>query len=156
MYNEAKIQEAVMKASEIHSKGFNCAQSVLLSLSDLTGLAAKKSLAIAGGFGGGMRASEVCGAVSGAVMAIGLLFPFTDGEDSAAKDRIAAITREFHRRFREKNKTIICRSLLGYDLEKPEESVIIKEQGIIAKVCPEFMDCAEAIVRDLVKENKEK
>jgi C_GCAxxG_C_C family probable redox protein len=156
LYNKAKIQEAVMKAGEIHSKGFNCAQSVLLSLSDLTGLDEKKSLAIAGGFGGGMRAAEVCGAVSGAVMAIGLLFPFADGDDSGAKDRIAALTREFHRRFREKNETIICRSLLGYDMEKPEESAIIKEQGIIAKVCPGFMDCAEAIVRDLVKENKEK
>lgn len=150
------MQEAVMKASDIHSKGFNCAQSVLLSLSDLTGLGEKTSLAIAGGFGGGMRAAEVCGAVSGAVMAIGLLFPFTDGEDSGAKDRIAALTREFHKRFRGKNETIICRSLLGYDMENPDESAKIKEQGLIAKVCPGFMDCAEAIVRDIVRENKGK
>lgn len=148
--------EAVMKASDIHSKGFNCAQSVLLSLSDMTGLGEKASLAIAGGFGGGMRAAEVCGAVSGAVMALGLMFPFTDGEDSGAKDRIAALTREFHKRFREKNETIICRSLLGYDMEKPEEFAKIKEQGLIAKICPALMDSAEAIVRDIVRENKSK
>ncbi len=143
-----------MKASDIHDKGFNCGQSVLLSLSDLTGLSEEKSLAIAGGFGGGMRAAEVCGAVSGAVMALGILFPFTDGEDKAAKDRIAALTREFHRRFREKNGTIICRSLLGYDMEKPEEYAKVAELGLIAKICPALMDSAENIVREIAQENK--
>lgn len=143
-----------MKASDIHSKGFNCAQSVLLSLCDLTGLSEKESLAIAGGFGGGMRAAEVCGAVSGAVMALGMVVPFTDGGDLEAKDRIAAITREFHKRFREENDTLICRSLLGYDMEKPEEFAKIKELGLIAKMCPGFMDSAEAIVRDIVREYK--
>ncbi len=145
-----------MKASDIHSKGFNCAQSVLLSLSDLTGQDEKTSLALGGGFGGGMRAAEVCGAVSGAVMALGLLFPFTDGDDKAAKDRIASLTREFHKRFREKNGTLICRSLLGYDMEKPEDFAKIVEAGLIAKMCPPLMDSAEAIVRDMVKEYKAK
>lgn len=144
------------KASEIHERGFNCAQSVLLSLSDLTGLDERASLAIAGGFGGGMRAAEVCGAVSGAVMAIGLVFPFTDGEDAAAKDRIASLTREFHKRFKEQNKTIICRNLLGYDMEKPEEMEKVKELGLIAQVCPVMMDSAEAIAREIITEYKSK
>lgn len=144
------------KASDIHSKGFNCAQSVLCSLSDITGLDEKTSLAIAGGFGGGMRAAEVCGAVSGAIMAIGLMYPFTNGEDAAAKDAIAALTREFHKRFREKNNTIICRGLLGYDMEKPDEMAKLKELGLISKVCPPFMDSAEQIAREIIAEYKSK
>jgi C_GCAxxG_C_C family probable redox protein len=144
----------MLKASEIYAGGFNCAQSVLLSLSDITGLDEKASLSVSGGFGGGMRAAEVCGAVSGAIMALGLIFPFTDSKDDTAKDRIAALTREFHRRFREKNGTLLCRGLLGYDMEKPEEFAKVKELGLTGKVCPAFMDSAEAIVRELAAENK--
>lgn len=143
------------RASEIHDMGFNCAQAVLTSLGDITGLDSKTSLAIAGGFGGGMRAAEVCGAVSGAVMAIGLAFPFADGQDAAAKDRIAALIREFHKRFREKNDSIICRSLLGYDMEKPEEFAKIKELGLISKMCPALMDSAEDIARAVIEENRD-
>lgn len=144
------------KASEIHELGFNCAQSVLLSLSEFTGLDEKTSLAIGGGFGGGMRAAEVCGAVSGAVMAFGIVFPFTDGKDTAAKDKIAGITREFHKRFREMNKTILCRGLLGYDMETPEGRAKITELGLIAKTCPGLMDSAESIARQLIAEYKGK
>lgn len=140
------------KAVEIHDKGYNCAQAVLLSLSDLTGLDEKRSLSIAGGFGGGMRAAEVCGAVSGAIMALGLMFPFADSGDQAAKDAIAAITREFHKRFKAANNTIICRELLGYDMEIPEEMAKLKELGITAKICPAVMDSAEAIARELASE----
>ncbi len=144
----------MVKPSEIHERGFNCAQSVLLSLSDLTGLDEETSLAIAGGFGGGMRAAEVCGAVSGAVMAIGLSFPFTDGKDIEARDRISDLTREFHRRFREVNGTLICRELLGYDVEKPEELAKVKEMGLIAKLCNGYVDSAALIARDIITKNR--
>ncbi len=141
------------KASEIFDKGYNCAQAVLASLCDLTGLDEETSLAVAGGFGGGMRAAEVCGAVSGAVMAIGLCFPSTDGNDAKAKENIAALTRQFHRRFREKNETITCRGLLGYDMEKPEEMAKVKELGLTAKLCPALVDDAAAIARQIITEN---
>ncbi len=144
------------KASDIHEKGFNCAQAVLTSLGHLTGIDEKTSLAVAGGFGGGMRAAEVCGAVSGAVMAIGLAFPFTDGGDSEARDEIAALTREFHKRFREANETIICRGLLGYDMERPDELAKVKELGLVPKICPALMDSASAIAREIIEEKRGK
>ncbi len=139
---------------KIHESGYNCAQSVLYSLNDLTGLGRKKSLALAGGFGGGMRAAEVCGAVSGAVMALGLIFPFSDAKDMAAKDRIAEVTREFHKRFRAKNKCIICRELLRYDVETKEGMTKVKELDLINKYCPAFMDDAAGIVREIASEYK--
>jgi C_GCAxxG_C_C family probable redox protein len=138
------------KANEIHSLGFNCAQSVLSVLSDVTGLDEKTSLAITGGFGGGIRAAEVCGAVSGAIMALGLCFPYNDSGDNAAKDRIAALTREFHSRFKEENGSMICRELLGYDMETPEGMTAVKEKDLTHTLCPGFMDCAEKIVRAII------
>ena len=79
-------------ALRLHSSGYNCAQSVLAALGSYTGLDEKTALAVSGGFGGGVRCGEICGAASGAVMALGLAFPYADGEDSEAKARIAKLT----------------------------------------------------------------
>jgi C_GCAxxG_C_C family probable redox protein len=137
------------KASQIHDLGYNCAQAVVCALNDVTGFNEETSYALAGGLGGGMRAAEVCGAVSGAILALGMAFPYTDCTDTASKDKIAAITREFHRRFKEQNKSIICRELLGYDVEiegfRPE---------INKNICPSLIDGAVQIVRELLAEHK--
>ncbi len=136
------------KASEIHDLGFNCAQSVLYALSDLKGLGKEASLALAGGMGGGMRASEVCGAVSSAILALGMAFPYTDPADEQAKDRVATVTRAFHARFKKEYQSIICRELLGYDMEAEKGKA---HPEINERVCPAVIDGAAEIVRELVK-----
>lgn len=141
-------------ATQLHDNGFNCAQAVFGSLTDITGLDQKMALTIAGGFGGGMRAAEVCGAVSGAVMALGIAFPYNDSSDTGAKDKIAALTREFHKRFKEEYGSIICRNLLGYDMETEEGAAAIKETGVGKKICPPIIEGAAKIARDIIRENK--
>ena len=92
-----------IKASQIHDLGYNCAQSVFCALTDITGLSDETSLALTGGLGGGMRAAQVCGAVSGAILASRHGLPFySDCTDAQAKDKIAALTREFHARFQKR------------------------------------------------------
>ncbi|MGI6168098.1 MAG: C-GCAxxG-C-C family protein [Christensenellales bacterium] len=136
------------KATLLHEGGYNCAQSVLGALTDDTGQSLSLSLAVSGGFGGGMRASEICGAVTGAVMALGLAFPYDDWEDTQAKDRIANITREFLAQFKEKHSTIICRELLGYDMEK-EKGMIHPE--INQRICPDLIRNAVTIAHKLIE-----
>ena len=66
--------------------GFNCAQAVLLAFSDLTGLEQDTAARLASSFGGGLgRMREVCGAVSGASMVLGLLKGYSDPKDADAK-----------------------------------------------------------------------
>jgi len=139
-------------ATKLHDSGFNCAQAVFCSLTDITGLDEKTALSITGGFGGGMRAAEVCGAVSGAVMALGMAFPYNDSTDMAAKDKINDLTREFHARFKKEYGSIICRNLLGYDMTTEEGVALIKETGVNKKVCPEVIEGAAKIARDIIKE----
>ena len=76
------VQEESLR---LHACGYNCAQSVLAALGSYTGLDEKTALSISGGFGGGVRCGEICGAASGAVMALGLAFPYANGEDAEAK-----------------------------------------------------------------------
>lgn len=66
----------------------------LAACCEYTGMDEKTALALSAGFGGGARSGELCGAVTGAIMAEGLVFPFNDGQDTEAKDKIAAIAKQ--------------------------------------------------------------
>ena len=94
--------------------GYNCAQSVLLAFFDVTGLEDKTAAMLASSFGGGLgRLREVCGAVSGAAMVLGLVRGYSDPDDREGKKAHYARVREFTERFKEKNGSIICRELLS-------------------------------------------
>ena len=113
------------KATQFHEKGYNCAQSVLMSLKDFSGMDDRTAASIAGGFGGGAGCRELCGALSGAFMAVGLKI----GEDD--RQRIMAIDREITAAFREKFGAVRCTDLkaakvpcdavIAFAAEKAEE-----------------------------------
>lgn len=101
-------------AEQNFRSGYNCAQSVVLAFSDVTGLDDKTAAMLASSFGGGLgRMREVCGAVSGAAMVLGLVKGYSDPEDREEKKAHYARVQEFARRFKEKNGSIICRELLA-------------------------------------------
>lgn len=101
------------KAVKLFSQGFNCSQSIFGAFSEDYGIKIETALKLACGLGSGMRSAEVCGAVSGAVLVIGLKYG-SDNVDS--KTFCNTKTEEFITMFREKNKSIICRNILGCDI----------------------------------------
>ena len=125
--------ERCRRAMEYHEKGLNCGQAVLLAFTDVTGLTEQKSMAIASGFGGGMRCGEMCGAVSGALMAVGLCCPYNNASDTEAKVKIAtlakALTRDFHDNFgcvrclELKREGISCDEFIAYEAVKAEKMI---------------------------------
>jgi C_GCAxxG_C_C family probable redox protein len=121
----------------LHDCGFNCAQSVLAALGSYTGLDEKTALSVSGGFGGGVRCGEICGAASGAVMALGLAFPYADGEDADAKARIAKLTVAMNRDFIKQFGCIRCQDL--------------KRNGI---PCDELIAWAARHAEEIIKDNQ--
>jgi len=103
--------EIIEKALEFHDKGFNCAQSVLCACSGFTGLDNATAEAVSAGFGGGMRSGEVCGAISGAIMALGCGISRANPDSPDCKMQTANATRECVKRFREKYGCIRCLEL---------------------------------------------
>ena len=93
------------KASTLHDQGYNCAQSVLLTLSNHSGMDEKTAAAIATGFGGGAGCRELCGAISGAIMTAGLKY----GAEN--RPQINTIDRELVSAFREKFGAVRCEDL---------------------------------------------
>ena len=101
------------KARELFYAGYNCAQAVFCAYAEDMGLDVETAARLASSFGGGLgRLREVCGAVSGAEMALGFLRGYSDPADHAAKLAHYEQVRELARRFQEKNGSIICRELM--------------------------------------------
>ena len=101
--------------------GYNCSQSVVLAYADLLGIEEKSLAKLASSFGGGMgRLREVCGAASGMFMVLGLLYGYDDPKASEEKKEQYRKVQEAAKAFEEKNGSIVCRQLLGLDVNHDE------------------------------------
>lgn len=140
------------RALELFSSNFNCSQAVLTAFAPDFGLDEKLALMLGTEFGGGARNGEMCGAVSGALMVLGLKYGHFDSADNQQKSRAYAIAVEYTRRYKEANGSIVCRDLLGYDLTKPEEMERIKSQGLFGSVCPAAIKSAVEILEEIFAE----
>jgi C_GCAxxG_C_C family probable redox protein len=139
------------KAVACFKETFNCAQSVLAAYCEELGLDKGTALKIATGFGGGMGSmGEVCGAVTGAFMVISLKYGRTKADDLPAKEKTAALVQEFTRRFKEKNRTISCRQLLGCDLTAPSGKKEAQEKGLYKTLCAPLVADAAEILEDIL------
>jgi len=124
---------------------------VLSSFGDQFGLDRALALRVAGAFGGGMaRMGETCGAVTGALMVIGLKYGMTQAKDEAAREKTYKLVQEFATRFKARHHSMVCRELLGYDLSKPEERKAALEKGLFTTLCPQFVRDAVEIVEQLL------
>ena len=90
---------------------YNCAQSVLIPFAEDFGMSREEAFRVAANFGAGMRMGSVCGAVTGALMALGL----------AGKDDPAVVS-ELVRKVKGNHEGLIdCRDLLRVNHEKGRE-----------------------------------
>lgn len=92
-------------AVQLHKEGCNCCQAVIMSCCEKYGTTKEQAYAMGSFFGGGMRCGEVCGAVSGALMALGLQY----GDEN---NRQCTKSVEFMQAFQKEFGTVLCREIL--------------------------------------------
>ena len=140
-------------AEQNFREGYNCAQAVLLAFEDVTGLERETAARLSSSFGGGLgRMREVCGAVSGASMVLGLAKGYSNPADAQAKRSHYHLIQEFARRFRERNGSIICRELLQNTDTLPGSEPEARTAAYYKKrPCLEIVRCAAEILEDLLK-----
>ena len=108
----------------------NCAQSVLMPFAKEAGLTEEQAFALAANFGSGMRHGSTCGAVTGALMALGAL-GYKEEESRALLNS-----------FREREGDLTCAKLLA----------IGKEKGLEKKDhCAQMVAAAAALVEELTR-----
>lgn len=102
------------KAVELFKSGYNCSQAVFGAYAEELGLSLDTALKISSSFGGGMgRLREVCGALTGAFMVLGMLEGDYEPRDNKSKAEHYKNVQELAEEFRSQNGSIICRELLG-------------------------------------------
>lgn len=102
-------------------------------------------------FGSGMaRTGQLCGALSGALLVLGLAHGQTEVGDEAAKERTYAATRALLDRFRERHGALTCRDLLGLDIGTAEGREAALRQGLFRSRCPVYVREAAELAAGLV------
>ena len=116
------IEDRVRKAVELFESGYNCSQSVFMAYADLYDFDVETAAKIATSFGGGMgRLREVCGAVSGMFMVLGLQYPASDVTDKKAKSDNYEAVQKTAREFKQEMGSYICADILKIKRE-PENA----------------------------------
>ena len=143
-------------ARENFVKGYNCAQAVFIAFKDEMGLDEVTAARLSSSFGAGMgKMREVCGAVSGALMVLGMLKGNFDPADDKAKSDHYGRVQEFAAKFKEEHETVICRDLLkGLALKKeythePEKRT---EEYYKVRPCVRFVETAAKILDEMLAE----
>lgn len=143
------------KAVSLFKEGYNCAQAVVGAFADIIDIDENALTRLSSSFGGGMgRMREVCGAVSGCFMVLGLLIGYDDVTNPALKSEHYAIIQEAARRFKEENGSIVCRELLGLDSNAPTPHIPSPrtEDFYKKRPCSELVGIAAEITESILNE----
>jgi len=144
------------RAVDYFRNRFNCSQSVFTVFSADYGLSEDDSLRISCAFGGGMgRQQQTCGAVTGALMALGMKYGKAFKDPEERKQLTYAKTREFFEEFTKIHGSTNCRDLLeGLNMTDPEQHKEIMEKKLFDIKCEEYVASAVRITEKLLKESK--
>ncbi|MDD5129304.1 MAG: C-GCAxxG-C-C family protein [Candidatus Omnitrophica bacterium] len=139
------------KAVSCFKEGFSCSQAILSTYAQELGLDKDTALKVSGAFGGGMAGmAETCGAVTGAFMVIGLKYGKIRPEDEESKRKAYALVKDFVKRFKAKNSSIVCKELLGCDIGTPEGVKMFKDKNLINTLCSQFVQDAAEIIEQIL------
>ena len=129
------------KALELYNSGYNCAQAVVCAFCGAKNIDFDTVMKIAAPFGRGITAGrELCGAVSGMCMAVGMMCAGQCG-DPIAQANVICVTHALVEKFRQQFHSITCRELL----ERQSESCTVQ--------CTEFIEYAARILAEQLKKH---
>lgn len=142
-------------AAQCFADGFNCAQAVLSSFSEDLGLPREMAYKVAGAFGSGMgQLGETCGAVTGALMLLGLKYGKCKATDTVSKDRTYAFVKAYTDSFTKKFGSIKCRDLIGFDLSDGTQLQEARNSGVFQKMCPGYITHSVELIEDIFSKNR--
>ena len=130
-------------AVQLFADGYMCSQAVLAVFCEEFGLSREQAFKISISFGGGMRKGEVCGACTGAIMALGLKY----GENKSKSDEMCV---KFLDSFKKENGSYICRDLLDCDIRTEEGIKYAIDNNLFKEICPKMVESAAKIAQELI------
>lgn len=133
------------------NQGITCSSAVFSAFSEELGLDDKTAKKIGCGFGAGIsRTGNICGAVSGAIMVIGLKYGKAEQGDDGATEKTRALIRRFIQEFIKKNGSVNCTELLGFNLNNQDEYEAAGREKLFRTKCPELVRDAAVILEKIL------
>lgn len=135
----------IEKSIELYKNGYNCGQSVFCAFIDMMNIdeniALKLTQPLACGLGG-LR--EICGAVNGMSLVIGMLEGSADSKDKITRNKVYDKVLELGNEFKKENGALSCKELLGLGE--------FKNPNVKKKPCQEYVQqCVELLENYLLK-----
>jgi C_GCAxxG_C_C family probable redox protein len=143
-----------LRAAQLFRDGCACSQAVLAVYGKPLGLSRKTAMKIAAGFAGGMRLGGTCGAVTGAIMVLGLRHAPQNCDRSAGRAGVYARVVEFAKRFKGRNGSVVCRELLGCDISTPDGMSQALERNLFKTTCVKMVEDAAVILEEMEAESQ--
>ncbi len=146
----------IERAKNYFANHYNCSQSVLTAFAPELGLTVDQSLKVASAFGAGMgRQQHTCGAVTGALMVLGLKYGKALNDSDEKKLNTYAKTVALFEAFKEKHGSINCRDLLGgLDMSKPSDKKRIQSEDLFNTKCPFYVETAVCLVEQIINKQE--
>jgi len=138
-------------AAELFRNGWSCSQAVACAFAKDFGIDEKAALKLSCALGGGMgHTGNTCGAVTGALLVIGMKYGRTSLDDLASKEKTYELARQFLKEFWRRNHSINCTELIGYDLSNPEALAEAREKKAFHSTCSKYVCDAGDILETLL------
>lgn len=148
-------EEQAKKAQELFESGYNCAQAVAISFSDVLQMDEMLISKLISGFGGGFgRMREVCGAVSGGVFVLNALFGDFDVKDNDSKAKHYSLIQSLLKAFEAECGSYICRELLDLNVKNQAPTPEMRTaQYYHKRPCAELCSISARITSELILSN---
>ena len=140
------------KAIEFYKEQYNCSQAILAAYAEELGINEQTAIRVASSFGGGIaRTGKTCGAVTGALMVLGMMEWNSEVEKEEAKQHVYTLSQRLMEEFKKKNQTLNCEELLGVSVNQPEGRAVVKANNLTGKVCHHLINDVTEILDKLIK-----
>jgi len=145
------MEKRIESAQRSFLNGLSCCQAVIKPYCVHYGLDPEQMAKIASGFGGGMTVGKTCGALSGAIMVLGMALGFHDpGTSSEARQVYRSKVTELIRTFEAQHLHSECTALLGLDLSLPGGREKANAADLSATLCTQFIATAMTTVEAIL------
>ena len=147
-------EERKERALQCFADHLHCSQSILAAFSEECGITEEQAFRLGSCFGSGMRKGNVCGACTGALMVLGLIYGETHAGDQDGRRRTNRLNDLMMDLFSEANGSCICNELLGCDVRTPEGVQYARDHHLFTECCPKMVASAVVILEDIIIKEK--
>ena len=140
-------------AIDYGERGYMCSESIVMAFAEEFGLGLEIAAKISCGFAGGLAQGKTCGAVTGAIMVIGLKYGAGLIRDQYSKDICSQIIQEFSHRFMDRRKSLECSEILLMNKINSKDPVTMRNLRE-KKLCDKIIKDAAEILEDLLREER--